>query len=132
MDNNRKFTVKGTSPIGTDEFDTIKEINKAKNESEKKAGLIKTTSDGSVWDEDDIQLSKIPNESIHQFDDLEKCNCDCHPRKYDCMNCYDHPIHLDAKRKMTERPTDGYDEAKIMELIEKDKAKQSKKRWWQR
>lgn len=90
----------GTSPIGFNELDTLREIAKAKRESEQKAGLIKTTDDGSVWEEDDVVIDKIPTTSIHVFENMNKCECKCHDKnKHDCMNCYDHPEHLESKRK---------------------------------
>jgi len=122
----------GTSPIGIDANDTLNEISKAKSESTQRAGLVKNSTEGSVWEGDETVIQKIPNTSIHDFDTVDFCSCNCHPQKYDCMKCYDHPVHLDEKRNRTAKPTDEYNEEKIMELIEQDKARQSKKHWWQK
>lgn len=126
-----KNFVIANSPIGVNKIDTIKEISKAKDDSEKRAGLIKNTASGSVMEEDDVPDIRVPDESIHHFDDLEHCDCECHPKKQDCMYCYDHPVHLDMKRK-PEKPSDGYDDVKIMQLIEEDKAKKDEKSWFKK
>ena len=116
-----------SSPIGVDSNETVKEITRAKEKSEAKAGLVKNTADGSTLEEDNVETIRIPTESIHQFDNMDECVCECHPKKYDCMNCYDHPVHLNTKRKPVTKPE--Y-EARIMELIEQDKIE--KKHWWKR
>ncbi len=140
----KKYVI-GSSPIGIDKGDTIREVVKAKRNSEQRAGLIKNSDDGSVMGEDDYQPDRIPSESIHEFENLEVCICECHTRKKrDCMNCYDHPTHLENKRKPTNKKIDlhlegcsdvvkdEYDEDKIIELIEADKAKKDKKSWLKR
>jgi hypothetical protein len=114
--------------LGEDKFDTIKQISEARNSSEQRAGLVKNTDSGSTWEEDTPVDIKIPSSSIHKFENIEECICECHPRKKDCMHCYDHPEHLERKRKV-KTPTE-YNEAKIQELIEQDKVKQTKKHWW--
>jgi hypothetical protein len=132
----KKKRATASSPLGHDREDTIKQISKAKRTSEQKAGLVKNTESGSVFAEDDGAPDRIPSESIHEFENLEVCVCECHLKnKKDCMLCYDHPIHLKDKRehydnKKDTKSVDGYDEAKIMELIEKDKAKTKKTPWW--
>lgn len=120
-------------PLGKNKLETIKLINDAKEKSTQRAGLVKNTNDGSVWEEDGYIEPKIPESGIHEFENTEECVCECHERKKrDCMHCYDHPVHLEKKRKMTEKPKTEYDEAKIIELIEADKAKKEKKHWWSR
>ena len=121
-------------PLGEDKIDTIRRINDAKKKTIKIAGLVKNTDDGSIWDEDEPYEVKIPESSIHEFKNQEVCICECHNRKKrDCMECYDHPKHLSDKRAMSiKEPPDEYDEAKILELIEQDKAKKQKPTWWQR
>lgn len=122
----------GTSPIGFDLEDTTKEIIKANKESEQRAGLVKNTDDGSVLDEDKTSDVRIPTTSIHIFDNLKECVCKCHDNnKADCVKCYDHPIHLTTKINMHKK-TIEYDDAKILELINADKAKKNKKSWWKR
>jgi len=100
-DNKRAKFVIATSPIGHNERDTMKRVSEAKNKSRQKAGLIRLSDDGSVWEEDEPTDIKIPSESIHHFDNLQFCDCSCHGHgKKDCMHCYDHPKHLEAKREM--------------------------------
>ncbi len=104
-DEERAHFVIASSPIGHDKLDTIKRISEAKKKSQQKAGLIRLSDDGSVWSEDEPTDIKIPHKSIHDFDNLEFCECECHERdKKDCMYCYDHPMHLEAKREMR-KPT---------------------------
>jgi len=107
----RRNMVIGTSPIGDDELDTLRQIVDAKNKSEKRAGLVRTTDEGNL---DEIEFI-IPTETIHHFDNLDECTCSCHPKKRDCMECYDHPIHLKVKE----------------DIVEKTYVK-PKKRWWNR
>ncbi len=122
-----KKMVIGTSPIGDDPLDTVRKVVKAKKTSEQRAGLIKNTSSGSLHDEDNSESIRVPFEPIHEFDNDEVCECSCHPNKKDCMDCYDHPEHLEGKRK---KPVENvYDDVRIMELIEEDKAKKDKKSW---
>lgn len=126
----RKIPAKN-SPIGYDNDNVLQEVLDAKNSSVKRAGLVKTTQEGSIFDEEDNKkIDIIPDERIHTFDDLDVCICNCHNfDKIDCMNCYDHPTHLDPKRKQVE---EEYSTEKIMELIDEDKSKQEKKKhWWQ-
>ena len=123
--------VQSQSPVG-DETDTIKQVMEARKDSEQRAGLVKNTGDGSTLPEDYNEADRIPKNSIHKFDILDECVCECHlTDKMDCLLCYDHPVHLEAKRPQP-KPDDGYDEAKITELIEEDKAKKNKKSWWRR
>lgn len=115
----RKTFVIGSSPIGHDKKDTIKKIAEAKKNSIQKAGSVKNTQDGSVFINDIPKAKKIPEGSIHFFENLMECICDCHPTKKDCMKCYDHPVHLEAKRnipKITEEDV-------VIEPIKK-------KHWW--
>ncbi len=114
--------------IGEDKFDTMKEISKTKKQVIPRAGTIPTTEDGNVSADDNVEPVKIPDEGIHEFTNLEECECECHPKKQDCIDCYDHPIHLEDKRKEPE--VEEYDKEKISELIEADKAKKEKKHWW--
>ena len=107
-----------------------KKIVDAKETSEKRAGLVANTQSGSTMEEDNEVRERVPVNSIHAFDNLEECLCDCHPSKKDCMNCYDHPEHLEGKRKKPEKPK--YDEAYISQLIEQDKAKKEPKSWFKR
>ena len=105
-DEERAEFVIATSPIGHDKIDTMKQISDAKEKSEQRAGLVRLSDDGSVWEEDEPVDIKIPKESIHSFDNLDFCECKCHDRgKKDCMYCYDHPIHLETKREMRKPPT---------------------------
>jgi len=104
-DKKRADFVIATSPIGHDEMDTMRDVLDAKSKSEQKAGLIRLSDDGSVWEEDEPTDIKIPKQSIHHFDNLEFCDCVCHGHgKKDCMHCYDHPKHLEAKREMKKPP----------------------------
>ena len=119
--------------LGEDRVDTIKQIADAKKKSKQIAGLVKSTESGSTWSEDEPEDVKIPHSSIHTFENTLECKCSCHPSKRDCVDCYDHPVHLEKKRNMSQpESVDGYNEEKIMELIEEDKAKTDKKHWWQR
>ncbi len=104
------------------ENDMIKKISKAKKDSKPLAGIVKSTDNGSIFNTDTDK--KIQYKSIHHFDNMEECVCECHPTKKDCLQCYDHPTHLEIKKTVVE-----YDEEKIMQLIEQDKAKKSKKSW---
>jgi hypothetical protein len=126
----RTDLVIGTSPIGNNLLETTREVVKAKETSEKRAGLIANTASGSTMEEDNVDAERVPLKSIHIFDNLEECLCTCHPTKQDCMKCYDHPEHLQGKRK--NKTVDGYDEKRIMALIDEDKAKKEKKSWKQR
>lgn len=82
--------------LGKDSIDTIKQVSEAKRKAVGKAGL-RRADDGSIAD-DRYRGMKIP-ESKKEFDDVNKCNCDCHENgKVDCMECYDHPRHLKASR----------------------------------
>ncbi len=106
-DEERAMFVIASSPIGQDKLDTIRQVSEAKKKSQQKAGLIRLSDDGSVWEEDEPTDIKIPRESIHDFDNLEFCECECHERdKKDCMHCYDHPMHLESKREMRKSPPD--------------------------
>lgn len=124
-----KKMVIGTSPIGDNPLDTVRKVVKAKESSEPRAGLVKNTSSGSTHDEDNIESKRVPTETIHDFDNMDVCECECHPNKKDCMNCYDHPEHLEKKRRKPVKKE--YDEARIAELIKEDKAKKDKTPWWQ-
>lgn len=93
--------------------DMVKEIRDAKINSEKRAGLVKNTNDGSVLPEDNIEDIRFPTQSIHTFDDLEFCKCECHPSKRDCMYCYDHPTHLEGKMKSKEIQVEDIEEIPI-------------------
>jgi hypothetical protein len=68
--------------------DMMREMIDAKKNAEKKAGMVKISDVGYIESND-----KEPT-PIHKYDNLEKCECKCHPNKIDCMNCYDHPTHL--------------------------------------
>lgn len=129
--NHAHFEDDDAPEIGEDIFDTIKEIAKAKKQVIPRAGSVQTTEDGNVLSEDNVEPIRIPKQSIHEFTNLEKCECECHGKgKVDCMYCYDHKQHLDAKRKKVPDVTDEYDESKILELIKADKIKKEKKHWW--
>lgn len=132
-DSERRELAIGSSPVGVDKIETIRELVKARDNSESKAGLTKTTEDGSVQADDDVEPT-FPTESIHDFNNTLECTCDCHPKKRDCQHCYDHPVHLDMKRQrmMPPPPPDEYDEKKILELIDADKAKKGKKSLWEK
>jgi len=71
-----------------DNEDMMREIIDAKKNAEKKAGMVKTSDVGYIESDD-----KEPT-SNRVFDNVEKCECKCHPKKVDCMECYDHPTHL--------------------------------------
>jgi len=91
-------------PIGSQKKETIDQIVKAKKEAEKKAGLVKTIDDGSVDILDEFEPIRIPKEGIHHFENTEECVCECHLRdKKDCVDCYDHPVHLENKRVLIEQ-----------------------------
>ena len=112
-DEERAHFVIASSPIGHDKLDTIKQVSEAKKKSQQKAGLIRLSDDGSVWSEDEPTDIKIPRESIHDFDNLEFCECECHDRdKKDCLHCYDHPQHLESKREMRKPSSPVKDESK--------------------
>ena len=105
QDEKRAEFVIASSPIGHDSLDTIRQVSEAKKKSEKRAGITRLSGDGSVWEEDEPTDIRIPHESIHTFDNLEFCECECHQGgKKDCMQCYDHPMHLEAKREMRKPP----------------------------
>jgi len=123
----RKMVI-GTSPIGDDPLDTVRKVVKAKETSEQRAGVVKNTGSGSLHEEDNTEPTRVPFEPIHDFL-TEKCVCPCHPNKKDCMFCYDHPEHLEKKRKKPIKIE--YDDVRIAELIEEDKAKKEKQPWWQ-
>lgn len=113
------------------EFDTIKEIGIAKKQVIARAGTVKTTEDGSVDPQDKVETVKIPSKSIHEFTNKDVCECECHDNgKMDCQHCYDHMEHLENKKINRDKSLDGYDEEKIMELIEADKVKKDKKPSW--
>jgi len=94
-DKERRNLAVGSSPVGVDKIETIREVVRAKNSSEQKAGLIKTTGDGSVLEDDNEEPIIIPAVGIHDFDNTLECTCTCHPSKQDCIKCYDHPVHLE-------------------------------------
>ena len=74
-----------------DNNDILRKVIEAKNSAEKKAGMVKTSDTGYVEIEDSNP------QSIREYENKEKCECSCHPKKAECMNCYDHPTHLDKK-----------------------------------
>jgi hypothetical protein len=55
--------------------------------------MVKTSDVGGGTDE---QSSQSPV-SIRKYKNSEKCECECHPDKLECMDCYDHPTHLSKK-----------------------------------
>jgi hypothetical protein len=73
----------------------IKEIVEAYKKSEKKAGMVKMSDVGASEEE-----IKIPV-STGKYVDETKCECNCHPKKEECMECYDHPIHLKKNHTKT-------------------------------
>lgn len=100
------INVISSTQIGADLAYTIKQVTTAKNDAEHRAGLVKNTGDGSVWEEDDVVDVRIPITSIHQFDNITVCECACHNKnKLDCILCYDHPVHLNTKRGMKHSKT---------------------------
>lgn len=71
--------------------DIIREIIDAKDNAVERAGLVKVSDIG------DTNLDKVELIPIQKYQDIEKCNCKCHPTKLECMECYDHPVHLSKK-----------------------------------
>ncbi len=71
--------------------DILREVLDAKKSAEKRAGMVKTSDvgGGSVDQSNPTPIRKYKNEN--------KCECECHPDKLECMNCYDHPTHLSKK-----------------------------------
>lgn len=76
--------------------DMLREIINAKNNAEKKAGMVKVSDVGYTENDDSDPTS------IREYENKEKCECKCHPKKIDCMNCYDHPEHLKENKKRVE------------------------------
>lgn len=72
----------------------LRDIIDARNNSENRAGLVemsdKVGSGGKR--EKEVIVTK-------HFDNEEECECECHPNKPECMDCYQHPIHLSKKHK---------------------------------
>ena len=71
--------------------DIIREIIKARDNAVERAGVVKISDIGDT-SSDNVELSPI-----HKYENVEKCNCKCHPSKLECMECYDHPVHLSKK-----------------------------------
>ncbi len=75
----------------------ISEIIDAKNTVEKRAGMVKTSDIGYT------DVEKVYPKPIREYKNKEKCECNCHPSKIDCMNCYDHPEHLKKNKQKEEK-----------------------------
>ena len=71
--------------------DIMREIIDARDNAVERAGIV-TISDIGDTSSNETQVS-----SIHKYKNNEKCECKCHPNKLECMECYDHPIHLSKK-----------------------------------
>jgi len=71
--------------------DIMREIINARDNAVERAGIV-TISDIGDTSSNETQVS-----SIHKYKNNEKCECKCHPNKSECMECYDHPIHLSKK-----------------------------------
>lgn len=69
----------------------VKEIYEAHNNSEKKAGMVKISDVGSSGED------TITPTGSEKYTNTIKCICRCHPQKKECMECYDHPVHLKKK-----------------------------------
>ena len=80
----------------------IKKIVDARDSSERKAGLVKIDDNGGILDAE-RELFTIPTEGLREYK-TKVCDCECHLKnKRDCMNCYDHPQHLEENRKLLKR-----------------------------
>lgn len=75
----------------------INEIIDAKNTVEKRAGMVKVSDVGYT------DTSNKEPQPIHDYKNKQKCECNCHPNKIDCMNCYDHPEHLKKNKQNEEK-----------------------------
>ena len=71
--------------------DIMREIIDARDNAVERAGMVQVSDIG------DTELGSIEVSSINKYQDVEKCNCKCHPNKEECMECYDHPVHLSKK-----------------------------------
>jgi hypothetical protein len=74
-----------------DEKDILREVIDAKKKATKRAGMVKTSDVGGGT------TDKSNPTPLRKYTNTEKCDCDCHPDKIECMNCYDHPTHLSKK-----------------------------------
>jgi len=80
--------ISGGIVIAMKEDEILREIIDAKNNAQRKAGIVKISDIG------DTEHSDANITPLHTYENEEKCDCKCHPNKQECMNCYDHPIHL--------------------------------------
>lgn len=71
--------------------DIMREIIDAKDNAVERAGIVKISDIGDT-DSGSVEVSPI-----HKYANVEKCDCKCHPTKSECMECYDHPVHLSKK-----------------------------------
>jgi len=71
--------------------DILKEVLDAKKKATKRAGMVKTSDVGGGT------TDKSNPTSLRKYENIESCECKCHPDKLECMDCYDHPIHLSKK-----------------------------------
>ena len=71
--------------------DIMREIIDARDNAVERAGMVQVSDIGDT-NSNETQVS-----SIHKYKNNEKCECKCHPNKLECMECYDHPIHLSKK-----------------------------------
>ena len=67
------------------------EIIDARDNAVERAGMVQVSDIG------DTESNETQVSSIHKYKNNEKCECKCHPNKLECMECYDHPIHLSKK-----------------------------------
>lgn len=127
MEKRKNAVIISPAELQTNPLDVMRNVSQANKKSVPLAGLVKTTDDGSL--DDDTNTDKVPT-SIHTFDNLDVCNCMCHNKgKFDCMECYDHPVHL---KDNTVQEEEVYDEQKIQSLIEADKVKRLRNKKWHR
>ena len=71
--------------------DIMREIIDARDNAVERAGMVQVSDIG------DANSDTIEPTPIHEYDNEKECKCKCHPTKTECMECYDHPIHLSKK-----------------------------------
>jgi hypothetical protein len=81
----------GVSNLEKSTEDIMREIIDAKDNAVERAGIVKISDIG------DTESSDVSISPIHKYENVEKCDCKCHPTKLECMECYDHPVHLSKK-----------------------------------
>tara|TARA_R110000803_G_scaffold134442_1_gene201527 strand:+ start:265 stop:528 length:264 start_codon:yes stop_codon:yes gene_type:complete len=81
----------GVNKLEKSTEDIMREIIDAKDNAVERAGIVKISDIG------DTESSDVSVSPIHKYENVEKCDCKCHPTKLECMECYDHPVHLSKK-----------------------------------